>query len=132
MATNVVIAKRLRFRNPQSQTKSKNNIIRFSKHLLAPHKSMCLILINLHGAQLTRDFTLSHRWFIIEHHIRQPNESILNWSIMASYDFHLQVNTSNIFLKKMCQKSKMDTTIDFVKYPQILENKHSLENYSKR
>ncbi len=31
--------------------------------------------------------------------------------------FFLQVNTSNIFLKEMCQKSKMDTTIDFVKHP---------------
>ena len=42
---------------------------------------------------------------------------------MASYDFFLQVNTSNIFPKEMCQKSKMDTTIDFVKYP-----KHSRIN----
>jgi len=40
-----------------------------------------------HDARLTRDFTLSHRWFIIEHHTRQPYESNLNWSIMASYDF---------------------------------------------
>jgi len=31
--------------------------------------------------------------------------------------FFLQVNNSNIFLKEMCQKSKMDTTIDFVKHP---------------
>ncbi len=31
---------------------------------------------------------------------------------LKSYDFFLQVN---IFLEKMCQKSKMDTTIDFVK-----------------
>ena len=29
--------------------------------------------------------------------------------------FLLQVNNSNIFLKEMCQKSKIDTTIDFVK-----------------
>ena len=26
----------------------------------------------------------------------------------------------------------MDTTIDFVKHPQILKNQHSLENYSKK
>ena len=32
--------------------------------------------------------------------------------------FFLQVNKPNIFLKEMCQKSKMDTTIDFVKYPE--------------
>jgi len=35
----------------------------------------------------------------------------------------LQVIHSNIFLKEMCQKSKMDTTIDFVKHP-----KHSRIN----
>ena len=37
--------------------------------------------------------------------------------------FLLQVNNLNIFLKEMCQKSKMDTTIDFVKHP-----KHSRIN----
>ena len=31
------------------------------------------------------------------------------------HDLFLQVNNSNIFLKEMCQKSKMDTTIGFVK-----------------
>jgi hypothetical protein len=31
--------------------------------------------------------------------------------------FLLQVNNLNIFPKEMCQKSKMDTTIDFVKHP---------------
>jgi len=37
--------------------------------------------------------------------------------------FLLQVNNLNIFPKEMCQKSKMDTTIDFVKHP-----KHSRIN----
>ena len=37
--------------------------------------------------------------------------------------FLLQVNNLNIFLKEMCQKSKMDTTVDFVKHP-----KHSRIN----
>ena len=44
-------------------------------------------------------------------------KSIHNMTPETQKSFFLQVNNSNIFLKEMCQKSKMDTTIDFVKYP---------------
>ena len=176
MATNVVIAKRLRFRNPQSQAKSKITSLDFQNTYWL-HTSPCDWILNQHGAQrqllllkqtlflnikkrdsnnkrtsfcpdtstmsrsllnkrhsehdaqLPRDFTLSHRWFIIEHHTRQPYESNLNWSIMASYDLIFtsqQLKTS--FWKDMCQKSNIDTTIDFVN----IQETHSLENYSEK
>jgi hypothetical protein len=46
--------------------------------------------------------------------------------------FLLQVNTfKNIFLKEMCQKSKMDTTIDFVKIPNTQETTLSWQPFRK-
>ena len=42
---------------------------------------------------------------------------------MASYDFFYKSTIQTSFWKEMCQKSKMDTTIDFVKHP-----KHSRIN----
>jgi len=47
------------------------------------------------------------------------------WFLFTSQ--HIQ--KKNIFLKEMCQKSKMDTTIDFVK---IFKRQYSLENYSEK
>ncbi len=41
----------------------------------------------------------------------------------------LQVNNLNIFLKEMYQKSKMDTTIDFVKHPKHSRTKNFLEHF---
>ena len=40
-------------------------------------------------------------------------------------------HNSNIFLKDMCQKSKMDTTIDFVKIPNIQETTTSWKLFRK-
>ncbi len=45
--------------------------------------------------------------------------------------FILQAIHSNIFLKEMCQKPKMDTTIDFVKYPKHSRIKIFLNIFSK-
>ncbi len=36
---------------------------------------------------------------------------------MASYDFFYKSKIQTSFWKKMCQKSNIDTTIDFVKHP---------------
>ncbi len=91
---------------------------------------------SLHGSQLTGNFT------------RKPCESILNWSLHGAQLvgfrktyrlqnqsmyltvsqkhgelwFFLQVNNSNIFLKRdVSKKSNIDTTIDFVNTPNIQE-----------
>jgi len=44
----------------------------------------------------------------------------------------LQVNNSNISLKRDVSKSNIDTAIDFVKKKYIQEQSHFLENYSEK
>ncbi len=60
------------------------------------------------------------------------NESTNTIPEIQSYDFFYKSTIQTSFWKEMCQKSKIDTTIDFVKYPQILKNWHFLEHFCSK
>ncbi len=102
---------------PDTSTMSRSLLNkRHSLHGILPEKP-CESILNwsLHGAQW-----VIQSW-INEHHTRQPHESFffLNWSEYGELWFLLQVNNfKHLSEKEMCQKkSKIDTTIDFVKHP---------------